>query len=159
MKITRRVFFSQTLKASSLIILPTILSGVLESCGNQNNINSPSGTSSLPTIQASPSNGVIQINIDSSSPLAKSGGAALIQNSSNPVLVERTSDTSFNAVTAICTHQGCLITDYISQNNEYFCPCHGSRFSYTGKVDSGPAGAPLKQYQTSFNNNVLSIKA
>ena len=46
------------------------------------------------------------------------------------------------AFTAICTHQGCLVSRVV--NNEISCPCHGSKYSGTdGSVIQGPATQPL----------------
>lgn len=46
------------------------------------------------------------------------------------------------AMTAICTHLGC-ITRYLSDQNIIACPCHGSRFDIEGNVLHGPAPRPL----------------
>jgi Rieske Fe-S protein len=49
---------------------------------------------------------------------------------------------SFKAFTAVCTHQGCLVTSV--SGGTINCPCHGSRFSIVnGSVVNGPAPAPL----------------
>ena len=40
-----------------------------------------------------------------------------------------------------CPHAGCLVKE---KNNEFVCPCHGSRFSLEGKVLEGPAETDLK---------------
>jgi Rieske Fe-S protein len=46
------------------------------------------------------------------------------------------------AFTAICTHQGCLVSEVV--DNEIICPCHQSKFSAVdGSVITGPATAPL----------------
>lgn len=46
------------------------------------------------------------------------------------------------AMTAICTHLGC-ITRYLSDQNIIACPCHGSRYDLEGNVLHGPAPRPL----------------
>lgn len=47
------------------------------------------------------------------------------------------------AFTAVCTHQGCLVSQVV--NNEIICPCHGSKFSASdGSVIQGPAQSPLQ---------------
>lgn len=48
----------------------------------------------------------------------------------------------FHAFSAICTHQGCTISEVTDDTIN--CPCHGSRFSSTdGSVVRGPARRPL----------------
>lgn len=48
------------------------------------------------------------------------------------------------AVSAVCTHLGCVLK---WADNEFLCPCHGSRFDETGRVRSGPAPSPLAWYR------------
>ena len=45
------------------------------------------------------------------------------------------------AYTAICTHAGCEVTDWIEDKQYVFCPCHDSTFDPkdNGKVVDGPA--------------------
>jgi Rieske Fe-S protein len=45
------------------------------------------------------------------------------------------------AYTAICTHAGCEVTDWIMDKQFLFCPCHDSTFDpkNNGKVVDGPA--------------------
>ncbi len=51
------------------------------------------------------------------------------------------------AMSAVCTHAGCLLDDG-SQSIAagLSCPCHGSAFDGNGKVTRGPAGTPLQHY-------------
>jgi Rieske Fe-S protein len=49
---------------------------------------------------------------------------------------------SFDAFTAVCTHQGCLVATV--SGGTINCPCHGSKFSIAnGSVVNGPAASPL----------------
>ncbi len=156
MKITRREFFNKTIQGAAIITLPSILGSIIEGCGSNSNPVSAS-SSNLQTIQATPKNNVISLNIDSSSPLSTVGSAVLLQFSNGNILVDRPTQDSFNSLSAICTHQGCLITGFDSGNKSFVCPCHGSKFNLSGQVINGPAQRALPQYQTQFNNNQLTI--
>ncbi len=51
----------------------------------------------------------------------------------------------FIAVSAICTHLGC-VTQWKPELNLIACPCHGSRFQRDGTVVNGPAPRPLPHF-------------
>ena len=50
------------------------------------------------------------------------------------------------AVSAICTHLGCILEKSI---DGFECPCHGSCYNDAGKVLSGPAPRDLAWYRVS----------
>lgn len=55
----------------------------------------------------------------------------------------------FSAVSAICTHLYCVV-DWRPDQNEFYCSCHGSRFSQEGINISGPAPKPLPWFRLSM---------
>lgn len=50
------------------------------------------------------------------------------------------------AVNPTCTHLGCLLT-WNNLDKTWDCPCHGSRFDYTGKNLYNPAFKDLERYE------------
>jgi cytochrome b6-f complex iron-sulfur subunit len=111
--------------------------------------------SRLPVINASVVGGTVSITIDSTSPLAAVGSAALVQTASGDLLVAHTAQDSYIALSANCTHQSCIITGYANQ--AFVCPCHGSQFSTSGQVLGGPAPSSLARFTAQLTNNVLTI--
>jgi len=130
-----------------------MLGSLLQACGGS--ATSPSAAPSLPVVGGSVASGAVTVTIDSSSPLASVGGAALVQSTAGNFLVARTAQDAFIALTAICTHEGCTITGF--QNATYVCPCHGSQYNTSGRVVMGPATIALRQFTTQFASNVLAI--
>ena len=149
--LTRRVFCLHACEAASLAALGSLLQG----CGGSP--TSPNGASAppLPTLTATVVNGVVSVTIAAGSALASVGGAALVQAPNGSFLVSRTAQDAFSALTAICTHQGCTVSEF--ENQTYVCPCHGSTYSTSGAVLTGPATTRLRQFATQFANNVLTI--
>jgi glycine/D-amino acid oxidase-like deaminating enzyme/nitrite reductase/ring-hydroxylating ferredoxin subunit len=47
-----------------------------------------------------------------------------------------------SAVSAACTHRGCLVA-FNETEKTWECPCHGSRFATDGAILDGPANRPL----------------
>ncbi|MGV9874641.1 LysE family transporter [Streptomyces cellulosae] len=58
--------------------------------------------------------------------------------------VYRDDDGALHAVSARCTHMGCLV-DFNAAERAWECPCHGSRFDTEGNVVQGPATKPLER--------------
>ena len=55
-----------------------------------------------------------------------------------PIVITQPVAGTFKAFTAICPHQGCLVSEVAE--NQIVCPCHGSLFSAEdGAVVQGPA--------------------
>ena len=55
----------------------------------------------------------------------------------------------FYALSAICTHLGCT-PRWLSSDNKFKCPCHGSGFRRTGINFEGPAPRPLERLKIAF---------
>ena len=127
---------------------------LLSACSGGNPASSIPG-SPLPTVSGTISNGILTVQIAASSPLASSGGMALVTSTAGTFLVSRTGATTFVAVTAQCTHEACVVSNATAST--YVCPCHGSEFDTSGHVIVGPAATPLRQFATTFSNDVLTI--
>lgn len=52
-------------------------------------------------------------------------------------------DGTVYTVNPICTHMGCVL-EWNRDECSWDCPCHGSRYDYTGHLLSGPAIKPLE---------------
>jgi cytochrome b6-f complex iron-sulfur subunit len=52
--------------------------------------------------------------------------------------------SGFYAIITVCTHLGCT-PNYLSAENKFKCPCHGSGFRLTGINFEGPAPRPLER--------------
>jgi cytochrome b6-f complex iron-sulfur subunit len=95
------------------------------------------------------------VRVTPGSALADVGSAALVESTAGVFLIARTGASSFQAIDAVCTHEGCTVTS--ADGNDYVCPCHGSRYNRDGRVIGGPAMANLRQYSTTFANDVVTI--
>lgn len=82
-------------------------------------------------------------HVDASSPeeLAPGTGKILIVDGKK-CAVSRDDDGRLHAVSASCTHMGCLV-HWNPAEQTWDCPCHGSRFTPEGTVIAGPAEAGL----------------
>jgi cytochrome b6-f complex iron-sulfur subunit len=146
---SRREFCARTCQTVSLLALGAVIPG----CGGSS--TAPSSAPSLPSVSGTLVNRTLTITVDAASPLAAVGGAAVVTVSTGTYLVARTAQSTFTAVTAVCTHEGCAVTGFA--NARYVCPCHGSEFTTSGAVVQGPASSPLRQFPSTFLNNQVTI--
>lgn len=58
----------------------------------------------------------------------------------------------FYALSAICTHLGCT-PRWLSAENKFKCPCHGSGFRKSGINFEGPAPRPLERLKISLSED------
>jgi cytochrome b6-f complex iron-sulfur subunit len=136
------------------------VASLLEGCGSKGSPASPGGggggnVPQLSTITATRTGNTVNVTVDAASPLASQGSAALVTAGGSQFLVARTGPDTFNAMTAVCTHEQCVVTGFSS--GTFMCPCHGSQYTTTGAVQNGPATRALQRFNTQFTNNVLTI--
>lgn len=72
-----------------------------------------------------------------------SGG--IIEVNGQKVGIYKSQDNKFFAVNPICTHLGCLLS-WNNIDKTWDCPCHGSRFDYTGKSLYDPSFKDLEVF-------------
>lgn len=151
----RRSFLKE---AGSLAAWSLIGLSIFSACEKEN--NSPeSGASnqmeqpgSEDAITVSPS----QVTIDlTKMPNLRSTGAWVLISEAR-LLVVNTGNNSWQALSSVCTHQGCS-DSWNFANNVFICTCHNSRFRTDGSVEQGPATSPLKVYNNSLSNDILTI--
>jgi Rieske Fe-S protein len=71
------------------------------------------------------------------------GHGSVVQDGGQRFAVYRDEAGSVTALSARCTHMGCLVA-FNSAERSWDCPCHGSRFDLAGEVIEGPATRPLE---------------
>ncbi len=60
--------------------------------------------------------------------------------------------SGFYALFTICTHLGCT-PNYLSAENKFKCPCHGSGYRLTGVNFEGPAPRPLERARVALSDD------
>jgi Rieske Fe-S protein len=72
------------------------------------------------------------------------------------VVVTQPTAGEFKCFTAVCTHQGCVVSSV--DGGSINCACHGSRFSITdGSVETGPATSALDEVPISVQGKSISL--
>ncbi len=73
------------------------------------------------------------------------GPHALLENPqlARAIYLHRFEDGTFAAVLTRCTHRGCQVEP---AGDRLACPCHGSEYTFAGKVMRGPAEQALYRY-------------
>lgn len=74
-----------------------------------------------------------------------------------PAILIRQSDKEVVALSAVCTHLGCIIK-YTPTDQLLKCPCHGAKFDSNGKVLGGPAPSPLQAFTATIDGNQIIVE-
>jgi glycine/D-amino acid oxidase-like deaminating enzyme/nitrite reductase/ring-hydroxylating ferredoxin subunit len=74
----------------------------------------------------------------------KNDEGGIIKHNGKRVGAYRDNNGTLFLVDSTCTHLGCEL-EYNNGERSFDCPCHGSRFTYEGKVIEGPAVLDLKK--------------
>ncbi|MEX2584250.1 MAG: FAD-dependent oxidoreductase [Gemmatimonadota bacterium] len=85
---------------------------------------------------------VLRSDADSVDEIAP-GAGAVVRRGLKPVAVYRDAKGALHERSALCTHMQCVVR-WNTRERSWDCPCHGSRFSPSGDVLTGPANHPLQ---------------
>lgn len=158
---SRRSFCTQGCLSAAAVALASIAGacgggGDSGGGGGGTGVTSPGGSgtsgSALGSATANVNGRVVAVLVDGS-PLAAVGGAALVRTAIGNYLVARTGQDSFTALTATCTHENNLITNFTG--SQFACTFHGSLFNIAGTVARGPATRALTSFPTTFAGNTV----
>jgi len=72
----------------------------------------------------------------------KPGSGAIMRDGISKIAVYRDEAGNVQNFSAVCPHLGCVVA-WNSTEQTWDCPCHGSRFSASGRVYQGPANSDL----------------
>ncbi|MBI4605258.1 MAG: Rieske (2Fe-2S) protein [Planctomycetes bacterium] len=70
------------------------------------------------------------------------------------VFVRHEGEGRFSGISAVCTHQGCIVS---RSRDGFRCPCHGSTYDREGQVTGGPAQRPLRRFQAAREGGVVKL--
>jgi len=130
--------------------------------GKNSNTTTTTGALSTTTTTAggttSTTTAALGSEIGAASQVPVKGAASFTLANGNPGIVVQAVAGQFEAYDATCTHAGCPVSYYAS-NNMLVCPCHGSTFSVdNGDVLGGTAPTPLVKYAVTDVNGKLYVK-
>ena len=63
---------------------------------------------------------------------------------------------NFSAMSNICTHLGCRVR-WITDDEQFFCPCHSATFNKNGTVASGPPPRALDRFELLVEDEQLFV--
>ncbi|MBI4666417.1 MAG: Rieske 2Fe-2S domain-containing protein [Nitrospinae bacterium] len=85
------------------------------------------------------------------------GEAKFVRFLNKPAVIIRPNEQELYALSAICTHLGCVVK-WNDSTQELLCPCHGGRFDTKGVVLGGPPPKPLPSYSARLENEYIVIE-
>jgi cytochrome b6-f complex iron-sulfur subunit len=85
------------------------------------------------------------------------GTVKIVRVNKDPVLLIHTAAGQFRALSARCTHLGCVVQYQESPVPHFGCNCHGSQFDMNGVNTSGPAPRPLPPYRVTLNGSSIYL--
>jgi cytochrome b6-f complex iron-sulfur subunit len=86
------------------------------------------------------------------------GSERMIQKDGKPVMVIRTKEDEFHALSAVCTHLACIV-QWDPDARQIRCPCHAGFFAPDGTVIAGPPPRPLTPLRVVVVNDEVRVYA
>ena len=79
-------------------------------------------------------------------PELREKGFKIVRFGAEPVILVRTADEKFFAMSATCTHLDCIV-GFQKEHNRVWCNCHGGAYDLQGRNVGGPPPKPLTSYK------------
>jgi nitrite reductase/ring-hydroxylating ferredoxin subunit len=128
--------------------------GLVAACGGAGADPGPATTGAPPTDSTPTSGGGASGDALTSVSEIPVGGGRVFE--ADKVVVTQPAEGTIRGFTAVCPHQGCLVSSV--QDNEILCPCHGSYFDAdTGDVLRGPATRGLAQANVGVEDGFIVL--
>lgn len=86
----------------------------------------------------------------------KVGAAHFFEYRGKPAVVLQPRPGEYLALSAVCTHLGCVV-QWQEGQGEFLCPCHAGRFAPTGAVLAGPPPRALDVLPVVVDGDQLRI--
>lgn len=84
------------------------------------------------------------------------GEAKFFQHAGTSAVLVRTKAGEVVALSAICTHLGCVV-QWVKEKQEFLCPCHAGQFSADGNVIAGPPPKPLPKIPVAVADGKITV--
>ncbi|MGD9048977.1 MAG: Rieske (2Fe-2S) protein [Anaerolineae bacterium] len=97
-----------------------------------------------------------RVNVASTADLP-TGTGEIYSVANKPVIVIHTPDGDFVALSATCTHLGCILF-WDTERQVIACPCHEAYFNTIGDVISGPPPSPLVEYRVQVDGDQIYVE-
>lgn len=66
------------------------------------------------------------------------------------------SGTQVIALSAVCTHLGCIV-QWVKEKQHFLCPCHAGQFATDGTVLAGPPPRPLAKIPITLTEGNITV--
>jgi cytochrome b6-f complex iron-sulfur subunit len=97
-----------------------------------------------------------RVNVASTADLP-AGTGEVFSVANKPVIVIHTPDGDYVALSATCTHLGCILF-WDVERQVIACPCHEAYFNTIGDVISGPPPSPLDEYRVQVEGDQIYVE-
>lgn len=84
------------------------------------------------------------------------GEAKFFEYAGSAAVLVRKRDGSLVALSAVCTHLGCIV-QWQKERQDFLCPCHAGHYSADGIVTAGPPPKPLPKVPFSVAGGTITV--
>ncbi|HUI08792.1 MAG TPA: Rieske (2Fe-2S) protein [Bacteroidota bacterium] len=85
------------------------------------------------------------------------GSVRIVRVGRDPVILIHSASGQFRALSARCTHLGCVVQYQDLPVPHFACNCHGSQFDFNGNNIAGPAPRPLPPYRVTLEGQSVYL--